>query len=141
MNRLAWAEMNLIVAKVIWSFDLELSENNVEDWSDQKVWMLNEPLPLNVKITTRAWQASRNAAGLIAAWNIWSVWDSYIYSCKGYGFRTMAMLGFWFKVRNKKMAEEKAGRRGGGKGGWAGGIENGDGEGGFVGAEMFPLPT
>jgi len=29
----------------------------------------------------------------------------------------MAMLGFWFKVRNKKMAEEKAGRRGGGKGG------------------------
>ncbi len=54
MNRLAWAEMNLIVAKVIWSFDLALSENNVKDWSDQKVWMLNEPLPLNVKITTRA---------------------------------------------------------------------------------------
>ena len=45
--------MNLIMAKVLWSFDLELSDNNVEDWNDQKVWLLNEILPLNVKITAR----------------------------------------------------------------------------------------
>ncbi len=53
MNSLAWAEINLIMAKLILSFDFELAENNVEDWSDQKVWLLNETLPLNVKISSR----------------------------------------------------------------------------------------
>ena len=51
---LAWAEMNLILAKVIWSFDLELGEETKEDWSDQKIWLLHERCPLYVKISPRA---------------------------------------------------------------------------------------
>jgi len=53
-DSLAWAEMNLILCKVMWSFDLELGEGNKEDWSDQKIWLLHERLPLYVKITPRA---------------------------------------------------------------------------------------
>ena len=50
---LAWAEMNLILTKVIWSFDLELGEGNKDDWSDQRVWLLHEKAPLYVKISPR----------------------------------------------------------------------------------------
>lgn len=53
-NRLAWAEMNMILAKVIWSFDLELGEGMKEDWSDQRVWLAHEKAPLYVKISPRA---------------------------------------------------------------------------------------
>ena len=45
--------MSLILAKIIWSFDLELAENNVKDWSDQKVWLLYESLAMNVKLASR----------------------------------------------------------------------------------------
>lgn len=51
---LAWAEMNLILAKVVWNFDLELSEKTKEDWSDQKIWLMHEGAPLYVKISPRA---------------------------------------------------------------------------------------
>lgn len=51
---LAWAEMNLILAKVVWKFDLELSEKTKEDWSDQKIWLMHEGAPLYVKISPRA---------------------------------------------------------------------------------------
>lgn len=50
---LAWAEMKLILAKVVWSFDLELSKNNAEDWSDQKVFLLNEKIPMYVRLKAR----------------------------------------------------------------------------------------
>lgn len=46
--------MNLILCKVMWSFDLALGEGNKEDWSDQKIWLLHERLPLYVTITPRA---------------------------------------------------------------------------------------
>ena len=45
--------MNLILSKLIWSFDLELGEGNQEDWSDQRVWVLHEKAPLYVKISPR----------------------------------------------------------------------------------------
>lgn len=51
---LAWAELNLILAKVVWNFDLELSERTKEDWSDQKVWLMHEGAPLYLKISPRA---------------------------------------------------------------------------------------
>ncbi|MCJ1453568.1 hypothetical protein MMC28_003915 [Mycoblastus sanguinarius] len=50
---LAWAEMKLILAKTIWNFDIELSERMVGDWSDQKVYLLNETTPMYVKIRSR----------------------------------------------------------------------------------------
>ena len=53
-NSLAWAEMNLILAKVIWAFDMELGKGTKEDWSDQRVWLLHEKAPLYVKISPRA---------------------------------------------------------------------------------------
>lgn len=53
-NSLAWAEMNLILANMIWHFDIELAENNVQDWSgEQKVYGIHEVLPLNIRIRTR----------------------------------------------------------------------------------------
>ena len=54
-HRLAWAEMNLVLAKVVWNFDLELSEKMIGgDWSDQKVYLLNETTPMYVKMRPRA---------------------------------------------------------------------------------------
>ncbi|KAL8765652.1 MAG: hypothetical protein Q9209_007332 [Squamulea sp. 1 TL-2023] len=51
---LAWAEMNLILCKVLWNFDMELAEGNKEDWSmEQKVFLLHERTPLYVKLTPR----------------------------------------------------------------------------------------
>ena len=46
--------MNLILAKVIWEFDMELGEGTKEDWSDSRVWLLHEKFPLYVKISRRA---------------------------------------------------------------------------------------
>lgn len=46
--------MNLILVKMIWHFDIELAENNVRDWSgEQKVYAINEALPLNARIRNR----------------------------------------------------------------------------------------
>ena len=54
-KNLAWAEMNLIFAKTVLSFDMEWSERNKEvgEWTDQKTYMLNEKKPLYVKLTPR----------------------------------------------------------------------------------------
>ncbi|KAL8736437.1 MAG: hypothetical protein Q9166_000229 [cf. Caloplaca sp. 2 TL-2023] len=52
---LAWAEMNLILCKVMWNFDMELAEGNKEDWSmEQKVFLLHERTPLYVKLAPRS---------------------------------------------------------------------------------------
>ena len=45
--------MKLIMAKMIWHFDLEVSERNVGKWNDQKVYLLNEKTPFWVKIRAR----------------------------------------------------------------------------------------
>lgn len=52
-DSLAWAEINLILAKVLWNFDLELSEKMVGDWSDQRVYLANEKTPMYVKMKPR----------------------------------------------------------------------------------------
>ena len=46
--------MKMVLAKVLWNFDLELSEKMAEgDWSDQKVYLLNEKMPMYVKMRPR----------------------------------------------------------------------------------------
>lgn len=44
--------MKLIIAKMIWTFDLELGDRNKADWTDQKIWLTyeKEPLWVNVKV-------------------------------------------------------------------------------------------
>ena len=54
ISRLAWAEMKMVLAKVLWNFDLELAEKMKEgDWTDQKVYLLNEKTPMYVKMRPR----------------------------------------------------------------------------------------
>ena len=54
ISRLAWAEMKMVLAKVLWNFDLELAEKMMEgDWTDQKVYLLNEKTPMYVKMRPR----------------------------------------------------------------------------------------
>ena len=56
---LAYAEMRLILAKVLWNFDLSLDEvkmkqqDGIGDWFDQRVFILWEKKPLWVKLTPR----------------------------------------------------------------------------------------
>ena len=43
-----------MLAKVLWNFDLELSEKMMDgDWSDQKVYLSNEKTPMYVKMRSR----------------------------------------------------------------------------------------
>ena len=44
----------MVLAKVLWNFDLELSEKTMKgDWTDQKVYLLNEKMPMYVKMRPR----------------------------------------------------------------------------------------
>ncbi|KAH6676007.1 cytochrome P450 [Halenospora varia] len=51
-RNLAYGEIRLILARVLWNFDLEL-QNDGLNWNDQKVWMVWEKPPLNVKLVPR----------------------------------------------------------------------------------------
>jgi averantin hydroxylase len=53
---LAYAEMRLILAKILFNFDLELDEGMTGQWMDQKVYLLWEKKPLWVRLksVTRA---------------------------------------------------------------------------------------
>ncbi|KAF2117930.1 cytochrome P450 [Lophiotrema nucula] len=51
-RNLAYAEMRLILAKVLWNFDLELDESRCGSWMEsQKIFFLWEKPPLWVKLT------------------------------------------------------------------------------------------
>jgi len=51
LNSLAYAEMRLILAKILWHFDLELVDT-ARDWmGEQKVFALWEKGSLDVKLT------------------------------------------------------------------------------------------
>ena len=50
---MAYHEMRLILAKVVYHFDLELSPGN-EGWLDQDVYVLWEKKPLMVNLRTRS---------------------------------------------------------------------------------------
>ncbi|GAB1317188.1 Isotrichodermin C-15 hydroxylase [Madurella fahalii] len=49
---LAYMESRLVLARLIWNFDLELMPESV-DWTSQKTWVLYEKLPLNARLTVR----------------------------------------------------------------------------------------
>lgn len=51
-RNLAYLEMRLILAHLLWNFDLE-AEDEAWKWEDQKTWILWEKKPLNVKIRIR----------------------------------------------------------------------------------------
>lgn len=51
---LALAEMKLILAKLFWHFDIELSEKSQDDWTDQRSYLANEKKPLYVKLSVRS---------------------------------------------------------------------------------------
>ncbi|CAG8975282.1 hypothetical protein HYALB_00008066 [Hymenoscyphus albidus] len=51
-KNLAYAEMRLILARVLWNFDLELMPES-RDWDNQKTYGLWEKKPMMVKLTTR----------------------------------------------------------------------------------------
>jgi len=50
-RNLAYVEMRLILAKVLWHFDLELADEG-DDWADQKAPVLWEKKPLMVRLKT-----------------------------------------------------------------------------------------
>jgi cytochrome P450 len=51
---LAYAEMRIILARLIWNFDMELCEES-KNWADgMKVFMINQRGPLMIKLTAVA---------------------------------------------------------------------------------------
>jgi cytochrome P450 len=50
---LAWAEMRLLVAKVIWSFDISMIENKPFNWDLLKMMILVEKVPLWLRLQRR----------------------------------------------------------------------------------------
>lgn len=62
-RQLAYAEMRLILAKVLWHFDLRLDESKMDeqDWmAEQGVWILWDKNPLWVHLTPRATDKRRD---------------------------------------------------------------------------------
>lgn len=50
MNSLAYAEMRVILTRLLWRFDLELLPES-RDWMDQRIFFLWDKPALMVKIT------------------------------------------------------------------------------------------
>ena len=48
-NSLAYMQMRMILARVLWNFDFELLDSS-KNWDDQKVFMAWDKKPLNIKI-------------------------------------------------------------------------------------------
>lgn len=52
-NSLAWMEMNMIICKILWSFDLELVNKDLDLHRDTRMNSLWESPPLWVKVRER----------------------------------------------------------------------------------------
>jgi cytochrome P450 len=52
-KNLAYAEMKLILARLVFEFDFELLDSK-DDWADQRVFTLWEKRPLMLKIWVRS---------------------------------------------------------------------------------------
>lgn len=50
---LAYVEMKLILARVVWNFDMELDATS-KDWANQKMFILWDKPALMVRLTPRA---------------------------------------------------------------------------------------
>jgi len=51
-RNLAWAEIRIILARLLWNFDIALEHGSV-DWEKQKVFILWQKAPLMVRLTVR----------------------------------------------------------------------------------------
>lgn len=51
-QNIAWAEMRLIMAKLLWTFDLSVGPETVK-WEDLRTFLLVEKKPIEVKIALR----------------------------------------------------------------------------------------
>ena len=50
------SEMRLIIAKIFWTFDLDLDESIQSDWLEKAVWMMSwvrDPLLVKCKVVER----------------------------------------------------------------------------------------
>ncbi|KAL4756024.1 uncharacterized protein BDW70DRAFT_164893 [Aspergillus foveolatus] len=52
-QRLAWAEMQLILAKLVWMFDFGAIDGECVRWEDLRTYLLVERKPMNVRISLR----------------------------------------------------------------------------------------
>lgn len=52
-QNLAWAEMRLILAKLVWMFDFAVIEGHCVRWEDLRMYLLVERKPINVGISLR----------------------------------------------------------------------------------------
>lgn len=51
-RNLAWAELRLILGKLVWAFDLE-AEGDVVKWEEQRTFVLFERKPVNIRIRVK----------------------------------------------------------------------------------------
>lgn len=54
---MAYHEMRIILAKLLWHFDLFGLTEESERWNEQRVFILWEKGPLMVKMREREWEA------------------------------------------------------------------------------------
>jgi hypothetical protein len=52
LQNLAYAEMRAILIRMLWNFDIELCADS-QNWMEQKVFVLWDKPPLNVKLSAR----------------------------------------------------------------------------------------
>lgn len=52
-NRLAWAELRITMAKLLWYFDFELASPDEDWWNKQRTYLIWERLPLMVNLKPR----------------------------------------------------------------------------------------
>ncbi|RDW63132.1 cytochrome P450 [Aspergillus mulundensis] len=52
-QQLAWAEMRLILAKLVWTFDFQATSGECVRWEDLRTYLLVERKPINVRISLR----------------------------------------------------------------------------------------
>lgn len=53
-NRVFLAEARILLARTLWNFELSLEPGNrVQDWLDQKAYLVFEPKPLRVKLAEK----------------------------------------------------------------------------------------
>lgn len=52
-NRLAWAELRITMAKLLWNFDFELTSPDEDWWNKQRTYLIWERLPLMVNLKPR----------------------------------------------------------------------------------------
>lgn len=50
---MAYAEMRLTMAKIIWHFDLELAEPGRDWWNEQGTYLVWEKIPLMIQLHDR----------------------------------------------------------------------------------------